>query len=123
MKMLQIAMLFIIPIGMLGLSGPRAVQAADSQRATPHSEREHPHRQPSFTREEFIKVDRDRNGFASGEEFETFFMPRCTYKTCKAEMEKAWKTRYPWQDIKTHIVGADLAMWLKLGKKWGTPKS
>jgi hypothetical protein len=123
MKMLQRPIRSIVAIGILALAGPDVLRAADRQRPTPQPQREHPHRQPSFTREEFGRVDRDRNGFVSGEEFEKYFMPLCTYTTCKAEMEKAWKTEYPWQDIKTHVVGADLAMWMKLaktkGKTWG----
>lgn len=118
---------YALPICVLGIGNAFTLQAAEPpRRPEAKPPRSHRHLQPVFTREEFGKVDSDRDGWVSGEEFERAFMPDCTSKTCKIEMEKAWKEEYPWQDIKTHVKGADLAMWLKLsktkGKTWGGSK-
>ena len=118
---------FLPLIGIAGMMGLASLQAEDRP-ARPEAKppRTHRHLVPVFTREEFVRIDTDRNGWVTGEEFERAYLPDCHAKTCKAEMEKAWIQDYPWQDIKTDAHGADLTKWLKLaqtkGKTWGGGK-
>jgi hypothetical protein len=116
-------MKFIPLIGVIGMMGATTLRAEDRP-ARPEVKRQaHRHLTPVFTREEFVRIDTDRSGFVTAAEFEKAYMPDCNPKTCKVEMETAWKTEYPWQDIKTDASGADLTKWLKLakskGKTWG----